>query len=103
MEKWEDFEKREDHDDHESEEEQHSIIHFMVKQLEVLLEMNRPNFTKMVKAFKRGSSKSVGFELTKHGNFDRVQDRKVIDVWFAEMDDYLHATKVGQQCAMELA
>jgi hypothetical protein len=46
----------------------------MLEQLEVLLEMNRPNFIKMVEALKKGSFKSVGFKSTKHGNFDRVQN-----------------------------
>jgi len=26
-----------------------------------------------------------------------------VDVWFAKMEDYLHATKVGQHSSMELA
>jgi hypothetical protein len=42
--------------------------------------MNRPDFVKLVKAFKRGSFKNVGFKPTKPGNFDGVQDWKVMDV-----------------------
>jgi hypothetical protein len=42
----------------------------MPKQLEVLLKMNRPNFTRLVEAFKRRSSKSARFKPTKPENFD---------------------------------
>jgi hypothetical protein len=42
--------------------------------------MNRFNFIELVKALKRGSSKNVGFILAKSGNFDGVQNRKVVDV-----------------------
>jgi hypothetical protein len=42
--------------------------------------MNRFNFIELVKALKRGSSKNVGFKLAKSGNFDGVQNRKVVDV-----------------------
>jgi hypothetical protein len=45
----------------------------------------------------------VGFKLAKLGNFDGIQDQKVVDTWLAEMEDYLHAAKVGQHSAMELA
>jgi hypothetical protein len=45
----------------------------------------------------------VGFKPAKPGNFDEIQDRKVVDVWLAKIDDYLHATKVGQHLAVELA
>jgi hypothetical protein len=44
----------------------------MGEQLEVLLRMNRPDFTKLVEALKGGSSKSVGFKPTKPRNFDGV-------------------------------
>jgi hypothetical protein len=27
--------------------------------------------------------------------FDGIRDQKVVDVWFVEMEDYIHATKVG--------
>jgi hypothetical protein len=40
--------------------------------LEVLLKMNRPNFTKLVATFKRWSSKGVGFKHAKPRNFDGV-------------------------------
>ncbi len=65
--------------------------------------MNRPNFTKLVVALKGGSSKGVRFKLIKLGNFDGVWDRKVMDAWLVEMEEYLHAAKVGQHLAMELA
>ncbi len=65
--------------------------------------MNRPNFSELVVALKGGSSKNVGFQLAKPGNFDSVHDRKVMDVWLAEMEDYLHATKVGRHSPVELA
>jgi hypothetical protein len=65
--------------------------------------MNRPNFTELVVALKRRLSKGVGFKLVKLGNFDRVRNQKVVDVWLAKMEDYLHAAKVGQHLAMELA
>ncbi len=71
----EDFEEQEDdddHDDHENEEEQPTIVFFTLKQLEVLLKMNRPNFTKLVATFKRWSSKGVGFKHAKPRNFDGV-------------------------------
>jgi hypothetical protein len=65
--------------------------------------MNRPNFSELVAAFKGGSSKTAGFQLAKFGNFDGARDRKVVDAWLAEMEDYLHAAKVGWHSAMELA
>ncbi len=65
--------------------------------------MNRPDFTGLVTAFQGGSSKSVSFKPTKPGNFDNIRDRKVVDVWRAKMEDYLHATKVGQHSAMEFS
>jgi hypothetical protein len=65
--------------------------------------MNRPDFTKLVVAFKGGSSKGVGFKPTKPGHFDGIRDRKVVNVWLTKMKDYLHSAKVGQHSAMELA
>jgi flavodoxin len=65
--------------------------------------MNRPDFTKLVAALKGGSSKGVGFKLAKPGNFDDIQDQKVIDVWLVKMEDYFHAAKIGQHSTMELA
>jgi hypothetical protein len=65
--------------------------------------MKRPDFNELVVALKGGSLKGVGFQPAKPRNFDKIQDRKVIDVWLAKMDDYIHATKVGQHSAMELA
>jgi len=64
--------------------------------------MNRLDFTELVAAFKRGSSKGVGFKPAKLRNFDGVKDRKVVDVWLTEMEDYLHATKVGRHLVVEL-
>jgi len=98
------FEGEEDHDSHEgheNEEEQPNIVLFTLEQLEVLLKMNRPDFNEFVTALKGGSSKGV--ETTKPGNFDGARDRKVVDVWLAEMEDYLHAAKVGRHLTMELA
>jgi len=85
---------REDQDEPESEEEQRSSVLFTLEQLEVL-KMNRPNFSELVAAFKGGSSKNVGYQLAKLENFDGARDRKVVDVWLAEMEDYIHAAKVG--------
>jgi hypothetical protein len=65
--------------------------------------MNSPNFSELVAALKGGSSKIAGFQPTKPGNFDGVRDRKVVDAWLAEMEDYIHATKVGRHSVMELA
>jgi hypothetical protein len=65
--------------------------------------MNRLDFSELVAALKGGSSKNVGFQPAKLGNFDGARDRKVVDVWLAEMEDYLHAAKVGQHLAVELA
>jgi hypothetical protein len=65
--------------------------------------MNRPNFSELVAALKRRSLKSVGFQPAKLGNFDGIQDRKVVDAWFVEMEDHIHATKVGRHSAMEFA
>jgi hypothetical protein len=65
--------------------------------------MNRPDFSELVITFKIRSLKGVGFQLAKPGNFDRIRDRKVVDVWFAEVEDYIHATKVGGHSVVELA
>jgi len=53
----------------------------------------------LVEALKGGSFKSVGFKLR---NVDGVQNQKVMDAWLLEMEDYLHATKVGWQFVVEL-
>jgi hypothetical protein len=71
--------------------------------LEVLLKMNRLNFSELVVALKGGSSKNAGYQLAKPGNFDGARDQKVVDAWLAEMEDYLHAAKVGRHSAVELA
>jgi hypothetical protein len=94
---------REDQDEPESDEEQRSLVLFTPEQLEVLLKMNRPDFGELVEALKGGSSKHAGFQSTKPGNFDGARDRKVVDAWFAEMEDYIHAAKVGRHSAVELA
>jgi len=65
--------------------------------------MNRPNFIELVVAFKGGSSKGVGFKPTKLGNFHGVRDRKVVDAWLVEMEDYFHAAKVERHSAVEFA
>jgi hypothetical protein len=96
-------EAQENHNDHENEEEQPTIVLFTLEQLEILLKMNRPDFNALVATLKGGSSKGVGFQPTKLGNFDGVRDRKVVDVWVAKMEDYFHAAKVGRHSSMELA
>jgi len=104
----EDEENYDSHEDHESEEEQPNTVLFTSEQLEVLLKMNRPDFNELVVALKGGSSKVVEFKPAKPGNFDGAQDRKVVDAWLVdawlvEMEDYLHAAKVGRHSAVELA
>jgi hypothetical protein len=94
---------REDKDEPESEEEQRSSVLFTQEQLEVLFKINRINFIELVAVLKGGSSKNARFQLAKPGNFDGARDRKVVDVWLVEMEDYLHAAKVGQHSAVELA
>ncbi len=89
--------------DHENEEEQPNKVLFTPEQLEVLLKMNRPDFMELVTALKGGSSKSVGFKLAKPRNFDGIQNRKVVDAWLANMEDYIHATKIEKHSAVELA
>jgi hypothetical protein len=94
---------QEDRDKPESEEEQKSSVLFTQEQLEVLLKMGRPDFGELVAALKKGAAKGERFQPAKPGNFDCARDHKVVDVWLAEMDDYLHAAKVGRNSAMELA
>jgi hypothetical protein len=65
--------------------------------------MNRPDFNELVAAFKGRSSKDVRFQSAKPENFDGAHDQKVMDVWLAKMEDYLHAAKVGRHSAVELA
>jgi hypothetical protein len=38
----------------------------------------------------------VGFKPDKPRSFDGIRGWKVVDVWLADMEDYIHATKVGQ-------
>jgi hypothetical protein len=57
----------------------------------------------LVTAFKGGSSKSVGFKHVEPRNFDGIRDRKVMDVWLADMEDYIHATNVGKHSVVEFA
>jgi hypothetical protein len=94
---------REDQDEPESEEEQWSSVLFASEQLEVLLKMNRLDFNELVVALKGGSSKNARYQPAKPGNFDGARDRKVVDVWLAEMEDYIHAAKVGRHSAVEFA
>jgi len=101
-----DFEEQEGQEninDHESEEEQPTTVLFTPQQLEVLLKINKPDFTELVAALKGGSSKGVGFQPTKPRNFDGIQDQKVINAWLTKMEDYIPATKVGRHSTMELA
>jgi len=92
---------REDQDEPESEEEQRSLVLFTQEQLEVLLKMNRPDFNELVAALKGGASKDARFQPAKPRNFDGAHDRKVVDAWLAEMEDYLHVAKVGRHSAVE--
>jgi hypothetical protein len=94
---------REDQDEPESEEETRSWVLFTPEQLEVLLKMNRLDFGELVAAIKTRTPKGEKFQLAKPGNFDGARDRKVVDAWLTEMDDYIHAAKVGRHSAMELA
>jgi hypothetical protein len=55
-------------------EEQWSLVLFTQEQLEVLLKMNRLDFSELVTALKGGSSKNAGFQLAKLGNFDGAHD-----------------------------
>jgi hypothetical protein len=71
--------------------------------LEVLLKMNRPDFSELVATLKGGSSKNARYQLTKPRNFDSAHDRKIVDAWLAKMEDYIHAAKVGRHSAVELA
>jgi hypothetical protein len=93
----------EDQDEPENEEEQRSLVLFTQEQLEVLLEMGRPDFGELVAALKTGVPKGERFQPAKPGNFDGARDRKVVDAWLAKMDDYIHAVKVGRHSAVELA
>jgi hypothetical protein len=93
---------REDRDEAESEEEQRSSLLFTPEQLEALLKMIRPDFGELIATLKGGSLKNARFQPAKPGNFDSARDRKVVDAWLAEMEDYLHAAKVGQHSAVEL-
>jgi hypothetical protein len=94
---------REDQDEPKSEEEQRSSVLFTQEQLEVLLKMGRSDFGELVVALKTGAAKGERFQSAKPRNFDGAHDRKVVDAWLAEMDDYIHAAKVGRNFAVELA
>jgi hypothetical protein len=95
---------REDRNEPKSEEgEQRSSVPFTLEQLEVLLKMGRPDFGELVAGLKTGAAKGERFQPAKPGNFDGARDRKVVDAWLAKMDDYLHATKVGRNSAVEFA
>jgi hypothetical protein len=94
---------REDQDEPGSEETPRSSVLFTPEQLEVFLKMNKFDFGELVVALKTGASKNKRFQPAKPGNFDGARDRKVVDVWLAEMDDYIHAAKVGRHSAVELA
>jgi hypothetical protein len=65
--------------------------------------MNRLDFGELVATFKMGTSKGERFQSAKPGNFDGARVRKVVDAWFAEMEDYIHAAKVGRHSTVELA
>jgi len=70
--------------------------------LEVLFKVNRFDFSELVMALKGGASKDAKFQPAKPGNFNGARDRKVVDAWLSEMEDYLHAVEVGRHSAMEL-
>ncbi len=70
---------REDQDEPESEEEQRNSVLFTQEQLEVLLKMNRPDFSELVVALEGGASKDARFQLAKLENFDGAHDWKVVD------------------------
>jgi hypothetical protein len=94
---------REDRDELESEEgEQTSSVLFTPEQLEILLNMSRPNFGVLVAALKTRAAKGERFQPAKPGNFDGARDCKVVDAWLAEMDNYLHTAKVGRNSTVEL-
>jgi hypothetical protein len=99
----EELRSREDQDEPESEEEQQSSVLFTQEQLEVVLKMNRPDFSELVAALKGRASKDARFQPSKLGNFDGACDQKVVDAWLAKMEDYLHAAKVGRHSAIKLA
>ncbi len=94
---------REDQDEPESEEEQRSSVLFTLEQLEVRFKMNKPDFNELVAALKGGPSKNPGYQPVKPGNFDGACGRNVVDAWLAEMEDYIHAAKVGRHSTVELA
>jgi hypothetical protein len=64
----------EDQDEPESEKEQWSLVLFTQEQLEVLLKMNRLDFSELVATLKRRSSKNAKFQPAKPGNFDGACD-----------------------------
>jgi hypothetical protein len=70
--------------------------------LEVLFKVNRFDFSELVMALKGGASKDAKFQPAKPGNFNGARDRKVVDAWLSEMEDYLHVVEVGRHSAMEL-
>jgi hypothetical protein len=94
---------RQDQNEPESDKEQRSSALFTPEKLEVLLKMNRPDFSQLVTALKGGSSKNARFQSAKLGNFDGIRDQKVVNAWLLEMEDYLHGAKVGRHSAMQLA
>ncbi len=65
--------------------------------------MNRPDFSELVAALKGGPSKNPGYQPAKPENFDGARDQRVVDAWFAKMEHYIHAAKVGRHLAVELA
>jgi hypothetical protein len=94
---------QEDQGELESEEEQRSSVLFTQEQLEILLKMGRLDFGELVAALKTGAAKGERFQPAKPENFDGARDCKVVNAWFAKMDDYIHAAKVGRNSAVELA
>jgi hypothetical protein len=91
---------REDQDEPKSEQEQQSSILFTPEQLEVLLKMNRLDLSELVAAFL--VIQKCGIPTGQTREFRWCPRPKVVDAWFAEMEDYIHATKVGQHSIVEL-
>jgi len=93
----------EDQDEPESEEEQRSSVLFTQEQLEILLKMNRPDFSELVVALKGGASKDVMFQPAKLGNSMMFVTERLWALGLQRWEDYLHAAKVRRHLAVELA
>jgi len=63
----EELKTQKDQNEPESEEEQRNSVLFTHEQLEVLLKMNRPDFSELVAALKGGASKDAKFQPANPG------------------------------------